>query len=176
MSRPSLIRELGAVLVVGLLSSLIYFEWIWNNMWIFAYLRHWIMSFGYYVGVGPLISVLSFIEIVLALLVALFGLRLLVRHPYSMRRGLVYGSMVGLLGVVLGTAFTAVYLYSFDVALPTMTSAEFRLLHPPSIWFTLYLLSMSILDWSFLLGASVGGLLSAFISRVPQIDKKRSVP
>jgi len=171
-----LIRELGAVLVVGLLSSLVYFEWLYNNMWVFGYLRHWIMSFGYYVGVGPLIGVLSFIEIVLALLVASFGLRLLVRHSYSVRRGLVYGLMVGLLGVMLSTAVMLLFVYSFDFDLPLMTSAQFRLLHPPSVWFTLYLLSTSLQDWKFLIGASIGGLLSAIISRVPKLDSKMNAP
>lgn len=168
LSQASLRRELGVVAVVGLLSSLVYFEWLMNNMWIFAYLRHWIMGLGYFVGVVPMIGVLSFMEAVLALLIALLGLGLLVRHSYSMRRGLVYGLIVGLLGVVLSTVIWLVYVYSFDVQLPAMTSEEFRLLHPPSLWYTLYLLSMSILDWSFLIGASIGGFLSAIIGRVPK--------
>jgi len=180
MSRPSLIRELGVVIVVGLLSALIYFEWFWNSMWVLVYLRHWTMSFGYYVDDGSLLNVLSFMGGVSALLVALLGLRLLMKRSYSIRRGLVYGLIAGLLGATLSTAMMIAYIYSLGVDLPTIASEKFRLLHPQSIWSALYWLLVSIPgEWTFLIGASIGGMLSAIIRRVPKSNtktKKTGVP
>jgi hypothetical protein len=161
-----LVRELGAVLIVGFSSALVYFEWFWNSMWVLAYLRHWIMSFGYYIEVGPLLGFLSFMGGVLALLIALFGFRLLMRQSYSIRRGFVYGLIVGLLGAALSTAMMIAYIYSFDVDLPTITVELFRFLHPLSFWSTLYWVLASIPEeWPFLIGASIGGLLSAVWKR-----------
>ena len=149
-------------------------------MWALVYLRHWTMSFGYHVDDGSLLNVLSFMGGVSALLVALLGLRLLMKRSYSIRRGLVYGLIAGLLGATLSTAMMIAYIYSLGVDLPTMASEKFRLLHPQSIWSALYWLLVSIPgEWTFLIGASIGGMLSAIIRRVPKSNtktKKTGVP
>lgn len=166
MSQSPLAKELGAILIVGVFSALVHFGLYWNNMWIWVYLRHWVMSFGYYVEDGVLLSVLTFIEGVSAFLVALLGLRLLVKRPYSIRRGLIYGFAVGLLGVVLSAAVIIAYIYSLGVDLPTTTSEHFRLVGPQSISSALYWVLVSIpLEWTSLIGASIGGLLSAIWKR-----------
>jgi len=78
-----------------------------------------------------------------------------------------------LLGVALSAAVITAYIYSLGVDLPITPSEHFRLVGPQSIGSALYWVLVSIpLEWTSLIGASIGGMLSAIISRVPKSNTK----